>query len=300
MARRAKKPPAGLPPWLATFADMATLLMCFFVLLLAFSEMDVAKYKSVAGSMKKALGVKADSHEVTLPEGKKSDIAEIRGDQIPTDPDAPQGPADAETGQELSPDAALVRRKLRGEIEDKKISVESMPDRVIIRLPEQGLFGSGSATLDPGFVPTLEKIRDVLATTEGSIVVAGHTDDRPIATARFPSNWVLSSARSAAVVHLLVDDARIDPTRLVAQGYADTRPLAPNADNASRARNRRVDIILATRAAPAGKSGARAPEGSEEEKRAGEDGRPSEGAAGDAPKGEGEGGSQETAPDEGE
>ncbi len=230
---------------MATFADMATLLMSFFVLLLAFSEMDVVKYKAISGSMKMALGVKADSHEITMPEGKDAEVNELRGEELPSD--EPEGDMEESEEENLSKDALLVRDKLAAEIRKKKVELETMPDRIIIRLPEQGLFGSGSATLDKSYIPILRKIREVLAQTEGSIVVAGHTDDRPIATSRFPSNWELSASRSGAVVRVLLKEDGIEHKRIVAQGYADTRPLTPNVDTSSRAKNRRVDIILATR-----------------------------------------------------
>ncbi|MGM0577157.1 MAG: flagellar motor protein MotB [Myxococcota bacterium] len=261
MARRKKKKKESpsAPAWMATFADMATLLMSFFVLLLAFSEMDVVKYKAISGSMKKALGVKADSFEVTLPEGPPAEQADLRGVEMPK-PEAPEGAAEKVEGEKLAPDAALVRRRLASEIEENRIDVEAWPDRVIIRLPEQGVFPLGSARLDRDFVPILAKIRGVLADTRGSIVVAGHTDDLPIRTRRFRSNWDLSASRAASVVHVLLEPGEgtpdwIEPHRLVAQGYADTRPLVPNEDAESRAKNRRVDIILATEAQDPEESG---------------------------------------------
>ncbi|MCB9728891.1 MAG: OmpA family protein [Deltaproteobacteria bacterium] len=249
MAKRKKPQPVGAPAWMATFADMATLLMSFFVLLLAFSEMDVVKYKAVSGSMKKALGVKTDSFEVTLPEGPPSEQADLRGVEEPKE-QKEVGTVEVEHDLEkLSPEALLIRQRFAEELEDKRLEIEVLPDRIIIRLPEQGVFPSGSAALDDSFLPILGKIRGELAEIPGSIVVAGHTDDVPIATARFRSNWDLSAARASSVVHVLLspeaDDEYIDPRRVVAQGYADTRPLVPNEDAESRARNRRVDIILA-------------------------------------------------------
>lgn len=250
MAKRKKAVSAGVPAWMATFADMATLLMAFFVLLLAFSEMDVVKYKAVSGSMKKALGVKADSFEVTLPEGPPSEQADLRGIEQPKEQDSEGTKDEKSDADKLSPEALLIRQKLADELDQKKLEIEVLPDRVIIRLPEQGVFPSGSARLDDAFLPVLGKIRSAMAEVTGSIVVAGHTDDRPISNARFRSNWDLSAARAASVVHVLLspeaDDEIIEPRRIVAQGYAETRPLVANTDVASRARNRRVDIIIAT------------------------------------------------------
>ncbi len=263
MGKRKKQESSGAPAWMATFADMATLLMSFFVLLLAFSEMDVVKYKAISGSMKRALGVKADSMEITLPEGTPADIPEIRG-EAPPRPPAEDGTNDAEKGEHLSPEELLIRAKLAEELEGEKLEVEVVPKHVIIRLPEQGLFRAGKAKLSRGYLPILEKIRDVLAQTHGSIVVAGHTDDRPISNARFRSNWDLSAGRSVSVVHVLLADGSIVRPRIVAHGYADTRPIVRNDTRENRRKNRRVEIILATKSGKSGRYRKRVDQGSAE------------------------------------
>ena len=111
MARK-KKEEKGAPQWMATFADMVTLLMAFFVLLLAFSEMDVVKYKAISGSMKRALGVKAESLEITLPDGTPNSKAEMRGARLPR-PDDPIGSPEQ---QDFKKDAQLVEKHLEEEI----------------------------------------------------------------------------------------------------------------------------------------------------------------------------------------
>jgi chemotaxis protein MotB len=236
MARRKKKASGGgAPGWIVTFADLATLLMSFFVLLLAFSEMDAVKYKAVSGSMKRALGVKTDSTEITLPEGKPAEIPEIRG-----------APDDSELqGKGAAVEAELIKANLAEEIKENKISLdEGSPGKLLIRLPEKGVFPSGSDELARSYMPVLLKVRDTLASVQGSIFVAGHTDDIPITNKRFRSNWDLSAARAVSVVHVLLKDGKITSDRIVAQGYAESRPLVANTDKESRATNRRVDIIL--------------------------------------------------------
>ena len=238
----------GSPAWMATFADLATLLMAFFVLLLAFSEMDVTKYKAVAGSMKQALGVKSDSQEITLPDGDPSEVAKMAGGK---------GTERLDPNQ-LTAQAKKVKEMLAEELKEEKIELEGQPGRLIIRLPEEGVFASGSASLDDQFRPILGKVREVLAEAGGSVAVAGHTDDIPIRTDRFRSNWDLSAARAVSVVHELLRtgkktledgtevEVKIHSSRVVAQGYAESRPLVENTDRESRAQNRRVDIILMT------------------------------------------------------
>lgn len=231
---------------MTTFADMATLLMAFFVLLLAFSEMDIVKYKAVSGSMKRALGVKVDSTDISLPKGDPSPIPEIRGSDAP-DPGKPDGSHEKDKDKQHSQEAMLVKQKLSEEIKEKKILLdEGLPGKLIIRLPEQGVFPSGSDEISQAFVPTLAKIRAVLADVQGNIYVAGHTDDRPISNKRFRSNWDLSAGRAVSVVHVLLKGGKVTSDRVVAQGYAESRPLVPNTDKTSRAKNRRVDIILQT------------------------------------------------------
>jgi chemotaxis protein MotB len=260
MAKSKRKESVGAPAWMSTFADMVTLLMAFFVLLLAFSEMDVVKYKAISGSMKRALGVKAESLEITLPDGTPSNKAEMRGARLPR-PDEPVGSPEQ---QDFKKDVQLVEKHLEEEIRQHKIEVKSWPDRMLLRLPESETFNSGSAAINRNFLPALRKIRATLTQVEGSIAVAGHTDDYPISTSRFPSNWELSSGRASSVVRVLLDQVSadelkkfdfevpqdiesiaIDPRRVVAQGYAHTRPLVPNDAPENRAKNRRVDIILA-------------------------------------------------------
>ena len=150
MARRKKKASGGgAPGWIVTFADLATLLMSFFVLLLAFSEMDAVKYKAVSGSMKKALGVKSDSTEITLPEGDPTEVPEIRG-----------APADSEfKGKGTAVEAELIKKNLEEEIQDKKISLdEGSPGKLLIRLHTKPV-----AALVASWVPWREHLKALLS-----------------------------------------------------------------------------------------------------------------------------------------
>jgi chemotaxis protein MotB len=113
-----------------------------------------------------------------------------------------------------------------------------------VRIREKGSFPSGSAVLNPGFFDVLDRISAALGRAPGQLVVAGHTDDVPISTARYRSNWELSSARAVTVVHALLDNEDIDPARVLVEGHADSNPLAPNDTAENRAKNRRVELIL--------------------------------------------------------
>ncbi len=259
--------------WLATFADLMSLLMCFFVLLLSFSEIEASKYKQVAGSMKNAFGVQREIQTKEIPKGTSIIAREFSpGKPQPTvtpmiqqattaqfDPnleiskndvdndDDESSPASVEAPpitEDVIEIAKMLAEALREEIEEGQIEVEALPDRVAIRVKERGSFTSGSATIKQPFEPVLERVAKVLGALQGPIVVSGHTDDIPIATARFPSNWELSAARASAFVHFMTKTNHVDAHRMEIRAHGEMRPLAVNNSRESRARNRRVEIAL--------------------------------------------------------
>ncbi len=275
----------GLPPWMATFADLMALLMCFFVLLLSFSEMDAQKYKLVAGSMANAFGVQRDVVAQSIPMGTSVIADEFSsGRPEPTtenvvqqqtvqnmemslqsgqadlglDLDSParQEEAQEEAARELlidkldslaeqtQQDAARLEQAFGKEINDDLIDIESGFRSITIRIREQGSFDSGSAVLNNDFVPVLAQLRDILGKVDGRIAIEGHTDDRPIATAEFPSNWHLSAQRALSVTNELLKDDLVSDERLMVVGYGDTRPFQSNDTETGRSRNRRVEIVI--------------------------------------------------------
>jgi len=269
--------PAGAPAWLATFADLMSLLMTFFVLLLSFSEMDVLKFKQLAGSMNEAFGVQRIIKAKEIPKGtsvitrefspgkpEPTAIKQIR-QQTTKDMQRHLKVSDskiddgASTGTTTKgarakivkvrvgpapPDTRELRKALAKEIENGTLAVAAEGQRIVIRIAEKGSFGSGRANLLPAFAPVLTRIGRVLKHTPGHIVIAGHTDDVPIHTQRFRSNWELSAARAASVVQHLGKVIGIGQQRLLVEGHADTAPLVANDSAAHRARNRRVEIII--------------------------------------------------------
>ncbi len=283
MSEECECPPceAGLPPWLATFADMMSLLMCFFVLLLSFAEMDVLKYKQVAGALKTAFGVQRTIKATEIPKGT-SIIAkqyspgtptevtplEIMREQTTDDTktnldyndsesknDGGAGESDAEViaqqiaereaqEQAAQEQAEELQEELAEAIGDGLLEVEAYNDRVLIRIRERGSFSSGRAELKQDFLPILLLIAEVLNAREGRFVIAGHTDDIPIETSRFRSNWDLSSARAASVVHFFIREGNVDPERMEIRALADNEPLVPNDSWENRAQNRRVEISV--------------------------------------------------------
>ena len=147
-------------------------------------------------------------------------------------------PAQRAAGAALQPASALLAKSLAGEAE-----VSDAAQGTLIVLKGDYLFAPGSARHDARVQPVLQRVAQALDKVSGTIVVTGHTDDQPIRTARFPSNWELSAERARAVVALMASEMR-DSARLRAEGLADSEPLVPNDSAANRARNRRVEIML--------------------------------------------------------
>lgn len=286
MANDCPKCPDGLPAWLATFADLMSLLMCFFVLLLSFATIDAVRFKKMAESMKDAFGVQREIPAAEIVKGvsvikqewsptvsEQAVISEIRQetsevehehlkmkeseaefDKQQVEPAEPVDPAEQQAEllkaaqeqleKEIADQFAELQEALEIEIEQGLVTLEKGESSIIIRIQEKGSFPSGSARLDPGFHEVMDRISRVLAAKPGKIMVAGHTDNIPISTGRFRSNWELSSARAVTVLHSLLRNKGIAEDRIVVQGFADTKPLEQNDSPQNRARNRRVELVL--------------------------------------------------------
>ncbi len=275
-----KQPAIGLPMWMATFADLMALLMCFFVLLLSFSEMDAMRFKRLAGSLAQAFGVQAEVALDEVPRGTSIIAREFspgRPDPTPineifqrTDDitqmslevycaqeyDIQRGEIDHDGAREqiqqrleelvrqTEDDARELASRLQTRILAGQIEIETRGRQIIIRIREQGSFRSASAELADDYFDVMDEIRAVLMLKPGRIEVQGHTDNLPISSAQFRSNWDLSSARAVSVAHELMRGDYINPRRFQVVGLAETRPLAPNDTPANRARNRRVEIVI--------------------------------------------------------
>ncbi len=247
-----------MPAWVMTFADLMTLLMCFFVLLLAFSEMDAAKFKQLSGSMKDAFGVQAEVEVRTIPKGTSvvaqefspgkpdpSAINTVRQFTI----DSNRNTLDAldrelKEIEETRDHARRLRIALKEEIKAGSVAIQTEGMKVIVHILENASFESGYADVRPDFIPVLTKIAGLIDNNSGEVTVSGHTDNVPIRNARFRSNWDLSTSRAVSVAHELLRVSDLDPVNVMVTGHADTRPRSPNDSDENRARNRRVDISI--------------------------------------------------------
>ena len=267
MAKCPKCPPPGAPAWLATFADLMSLLMCFFVLLLSMASMDVQKFKHVADSLKMAFGVQRLIPVDDIPKGtsvieqhftpgeiKPTPLEEIKQstqqerenlDESPDLMERAKQEVIKEKLQEIEDQADDIKEKLKTEIEQGLVTVESHGFRIVIRINEKGSFASASAVLQPGFEPVMDKITQSVAESQGKVIVSGHTDDIPIKTIMYRSNWELSASRAVTVAQYMLEKQQIDPHRFLIEGHADTHPLVPNDSPQNRAINRRVEIVIA-------------------------------------------------------
>jgi chemotaxis protein MotB len=256
----------GSERWLITYADMITLLLVMFIILYATANTDLAKFKALAESMAQGFGATsastASSGQSTGTEHGESPVFDSSGggtkplelfpeNQTPIQiMDFAQMLAGTGEGsglkQQLEKLVAEAAAAAAGELNGlgAKIEVTYNERGIVISIfPDQILFDSGSARLKPGFMAILNELAPQLARLPNSIEVDGHTDNIPISTAAFPSNWELSAARAGAVIRYLATRG-LKPERLSAAGYAETRPIDTNDTREGRARNRRVELIV--------------------------------------------------------
>ena len=214
---------------MATFADMMTLLLCFFILLLSFATMDVVKFREALGSVQKALGVQF-AHD-----GQFEAIAS-----------SPLQLDEFEVTEGIGEDRALLdelNAAISEEGLDNEIGAEIDGRGVIVRINGQVLYQQGDSSLKPESDAILARIAALVRGSRHRVMIEGHTDDIPIQTARYPSNWELSTARAIAAMRFLVDH-NVEAERVSVAGYADQRPVAPNDGLENRATNRRVEFVF--------------------------------------------------------
>ncbi|NNE69658.1 MAG: OmpA family protein [Rhodothermales bacterium] len=236
----AKKGAAAPPPedddpsapfWMTTFSDMATLLLTFFIMIVSMSTVEVKKFQEAISYFPGRTSFLLE--DAVLPPTKKQVVAtESAGGEDITDM------VNAERFESLL----------------EYLEAEGLQDKVQVNLTEQGLhvvivdsimFASGEAHLLSQSREVLTQVAKVLGESAKSVVVEGHTDDRPIATSRFPTNWELSGARAFSVVRFLLGEpSTLDPSGYVGIGYGEFRPVESNATAAGRAKNRRVEILF--------------------------------------------------------
>lgn len=232
MAKRKKPEEISAPLWFVSFADLVTNMLCFFVMLFAFSSLDSPKKRQESESRDEkfyavfSINTAQGAHQWLTPGGKGILLT----------------PATRKS--EMPHIVKSVKNKLSKVPLADRLLVMSDDQMVKIQIPANVLFESGRAEMKKGAEEVLTALVPVIGTIDNYVRVDGHTDDLPAKNTVYPSNWELSTARACSVVRFFVDQMNLDPERFSAQGYADNRPKVEGATPDARESNRRVEIII--------------------------------------------------------
>ena len=208
------------PAWMTTYGDMMTLLLCFFVLLLSFSNVDEVKFSTAMYFLQGALGI-LPGLDSTQDNSKLQKMQKIDLEQ-----------------SVKKIDQASQQLKFQNEI-----NVEITEGGMLIRLGSKILFKSGSARLKKESFPVLKVISETLNEEIKEAMIGGHTDNIPLSQ-KGKSNWDLSAERAISVVNFMIDSCQVVPEKLVAAGYSQFRPIVPNINSENRSENRRVEVLI--------------------------------------------------------
>jgi len=249
--RRHEEEHVNLERWLVSYADFITLLFAFFVVMYAVSSVNEGKYRVLSETLNAVFTVSTRSDQPIQVGEPPRDVLVL--------PDAPLAPGQGNqdpaagdvAGGRFKADGAALRTadelsiSLQEYLDQGLVKITRAGDRIEIEMKERMLFGSGDARLSHDALRALRTMAQTFKRTPGHLQIEGHTDNVPISTAAFPSNWELSAARAASVVHFLAR-VGVEPQRMSAVGLGEHRPIADNGDDKGRAANRRVTIVVLT------------------------------------------------------
>lgn len=251
MARRRKKQEEHVnhERWLVSYADFITLLFAFFVVMYSISSVNTGKFRVLSDTLEAVFtDPKKSIDPIQLGElSRGEDVKEKSVDprpepaqiiELPVAPIVPE-----ETIRTINDISNQLNDALLEQIENEDVSIKKGEDWLELEIKSNVLFFSGESRLEKAAVPIIGKVADILRKSANPILVEGFTDNQPINTPRFPSNWELSAARAASVVHLL-DRYGLTPSRMSAIGYGEFRPVASNANETGRQKNRRVVLVV--------------------------------------------------------
>jgi chemotaxis protein MotB len=241
--------------WLVSYADFITLLFAFFVVMYSISSVNEAKYKIFSDSLSIAFSQKLASTSPIVPPNQPLVAPGQQRPMVTTLANRNKVLVDKHTAQ-LGEQQRKIEERMKKLanglnqvmaplINQRLVSINQSRRGVVMDISASTLFGTGEAVLQASSLDVLRQVAAVLGKEDMSIEVEGHTDDTPIATAQFPSNWELSSARASSVVRMLIDNG-VPAKRLAVVGLASNQPLAANDTVENRARNRRVTITIAS------------------------------------------------------
>lgn len=238
--------------WLVSYADFITLLFAFFVVMYSISSVNEGKYRILSETLESVFTEPTRSlepiqvGEISYSEGSKT-AAPAEPDMPDYQIDVPDITRNAEISEDTIRTINDISQQLNAALSDmidrEDVSIKQGDDWLELEIKSNVLFHSGEARLARDAIPVIGQVADILGTSANPIQVEGFTDNQPINTPRFPSNWELSAARAASVVHLL-DRYGIEPDRMSAIGYGEYKPIADNATEDGRQKNRRVVLVV--------------------------------------------------------
>ena len=259
MARRRRSDNSSQPAdWMTTYSDMVTLLLTFFVMLFAMSTVDKVKFERISTSIRNAFMIQQSGGGGLLETNRGNQVDNVYDDLNTVDNIVALINSNVETGEVYEPNSGIGEAgeyqidDLKEEI-GRTIQEMEMQDDVriidgtnfiILRFDSVLLFDLGKADIRPSSIEALKKIGSMLNKLDNQIIVQGHTDDLPINTEQFPSNWELSTRRATNVVRFFIEECGVEPSRLTATGNAEFKPVKPNDSDENRQQNRRIDIVV--------------------------------------------------------
>lgn len=241
MSRVKRNKPSGPAPWIVTFSDMMSLLLTFFILLYSISTVDAQKFKNITEYLQLAL---SGDGRPSIMDGGTQPVSS----PLDEDPMAEDETPNNEGTEPVSKEVLQMYEKINQYVTDLELQADvevlMVQKGVYVEIKDAILFESGSAMLKQSGVQLLSKLEGMLNEFDNDIVVEGHTDNVPIRSAAYPSNWELSAARAVSVLRHLQEEMNVDPTRLSAKGYGEFAPIVPNDTWENKGKNRRVNLII--------------------------------------------------------
>jgi chemotaxis protein MotB len=256
----------GAPMWMLTFADMMSLLLTFFVLLLSMSEIDATRFRKVSGSLKMAFGVQRVSVFDDPPKGSSfikeehsaggesrapmsiggstANIIDPQLQGIKNVMKKNQQIAALEAQKRLEQNIKKVYDRFNTEFKEGKVEIVKDGTNLVLRISENAIFPDQYTQIKGEFSSILDKLSDVAVDVSGDIIISGHSDDKIIKTGKYKSNWEFSAARANTLAQALMKKGDIDPERITVQFHGPTKPLVKNNSEINRRKNRRIEIII--------------------------------------------------------
>ncbi|MCG8426850.1 MAG: flagellar motor protein MotD [Chromatiales bacterium] len=232
--------------WLVSYADFITLLFAFFVVMYAVSSVNEGKYRVLSNTLTDAFLTQAQTLDPIQIGDPVRSPEPMMGNEVSIEEASTDNLSSSEVGGDgvsLDQVAESLRRSLGGFVDQDLVSITQTERGIEVEMKSKMLFKSGSARLSASAVRALRDVSKIIKPIGNQVHVEGHTDNVPIQTTAFPSNWELAAARAASVVHLFTR-LGVDPRRLVSIGYGEYRPIADNESDEGRQRNRRVALII--------------------------------------------------------